>query len=86
MRLQSEITPITVLAQVATLSRIEKEKLNINPKRIRDVFDLWYLGQRLKKQHQMDFHQFDNQQVKRELHRLLGEGSRRLIEQWLPKN
>lgn len=86
MRLRSEITPITVVAQVATPSRIEKEKLSIKPIRIRDVFDLWFIGQLLKKPYKMDFGQFDNKEVKRELHRLLAEGARRLIEPWLPKN
>lgn len=85
MTIQSEVTPITVLAQIASLSRIEKEKLSITPTRIRDVFDLWFIGQRLNKPYNMDFNKFDNTEVKRELHRLLAEGARRLIEPWLLK-
>lgn len=86
MRLQSEITPITVLAQVATLARIKQEKLNINPPRIRDVFDIWYLGQQLRQPTKMDFGRFDGKEVRRELHRLLAQNTRRLIEPWLPKD
>lgn len=86
MRLQSAVTPITALAQVASLLRIEKEKLSIDPARIRDVFDLWYIGQRLNRTYKMDFSRFPAKEVKRELHRLLTEGARRLIEPWLQKN
>lgn len=86
MRLQSEITPITALAQVASLERIGKEKSSIAPARIRDIFDLWYIGQHLNKPYKMDFSAFPIIEVKRELHRLLAEGARRLIEPWLPKD
>lgn len=85
MNLKSEVTPITVMAQVAGLEWIRKEKLTISPPRIRDVFDLWFIGQVLKKPVEMDFSQFKASQVKRELHRLLPEGTQRLIETWLPK-
>ena len=85
MQLKSEITPITVLAQVATLERIEEEKKRINPQRIRDIFDLWFLSQQLKKDYKMDFSDFDPKEVRRDLHRLLTQGQRRLLEQWLPK-
>lgn len=85
MSLQSEVTPITVLAQVANLGRIEKEKLSITPPRIRDIFDLWFIGQRLNKPYSMDFSKFESKKVKQELHRLLPESARRLIEPWLQK-
>ncbi|RLC26333.1 MAG: hypothetical protein DRH56_04680 [Deltaproteobacteria bacterium] len=85
MNLKSEVTPITVMAQVASLEWIRKEKLAISPPRIRDIFDLWFIGQTLKKPVKMDFSQFKASQVKRELHRLLPEGKQKLIETWLPK-
>ncbi|OGG21836.1 hypothetical protein A3D03_04935 [Candidatus Gottesmanbacteria bacterium RIFCSPHIGHO2_02_FULL_40_13] len=85
MRLKSEITPLTVLAQVASLERIEKEKRSISPFRIRDIFDLWFIGQKLDKKYPMDFSGLNAKEVKRELNRLLTIGSRRLIEPWLPK-
>lgn len=85
MSLQSEVTPMTVLSQVATLPRIEKEKLTITPPRVRDVFDLWFINQHLNKPYNMDFSKFGSKEVKRELHRLLAVGARRLIEPWLQK-
>lgn len=85
MRLTSEITPLTVLAQVVSLERIEQEKRRISPPRVRDVFDLWFIGQLLKKDYPMDFSGFSRKVVRRELHRLLAEGQRRLLERWLPK-
>jgi len=85
MRLRSEVTPLTVLAQVASLEQIEKEKRSISPFRIRDIFDLWFIGQRLDKNYPMDFSGFEAKEVKRELHRLLSRGARRLIESWFLK-
>lgn len=85
MRLKSEVTPLTVLAQVASLKRIEKEKRSISPQRIRDIFDLWFIDQRLDNKYQMDFSGWGVKEVKRELNRLLTKGSRRLIGSWLPK-
>jgi len=85
MNLKSEVTPITALAQVASLERVKKEKLTISPPRIRDIFDLWFIGQALKEPVEMNFGQFKASQIRRELHRLLPEGERRLIEAWLPK-
>ncbi len=86
MRLYSEVTPVTVIAQVATLARIEKEKLSIKKKRVRDIFDLWFIGQQIKKAYKMDFSKFDSKEVKRELNRLLPRGERELIELWLSKS
>lgn len=83
--LKSQVTPLTVLAQVASLEWIEKEKLSIKPPRVRDVFDLWFISQKLNKDYQVNFGQFKTQEVKRELNRLLPLGSRRLIESWLIK-
>ena len=85
MRLKSEISPLTVLAQVASLERIEKEKKSISPLRIRDIFDLWFIGQKLNKKYSLDYSGFKKNEVKRELNRLLPIGARRLIVPWLPK-
>ena len=86
MNLKSEVTPITVMAQVASLEQIKKEKLMVSPLRVRDIFDLWFIRQTLKEPGKMDFSRFKASQVKRELHRLLPEGKQRLIETWLPKD
>ena len=81
--LTSRVTSLTVLAQVATLQQIEQEKKTIQPPRIRDIFDIWFIGQRLGKPTQMDFGRQDAKVVKRELHKFLPEGERKLLEQWL---
>lgn len=83
--LGSQVTNLTVLAQVASLQRIEKEKKTIKPPRVRDVFDLWFIAQKLGKRAKMDFSRWETKIVKRELHKLLPENNRRLLEQWLPK-
>ncbi|OGZ26612.1 MAG: hypothetical protein A2365_00345 [Candidatus Nealsonbacteria bacterium RIFOXYB1_FULL_40_15] len=86
MKLQSEVTPITAIAQVASVKWIQKEKLSISPKRVRDIFDLWFIGQLLKKTYPMDFKGFTNNKVKGELNKLLGLGAKRLVLSWLSKN
>lgn len=83
--LSSKISSLTALGQVATLERIEKEKLSIEPKRIRDIFDLWFIGQRLGNDRQMDFRGFDLHTIKRELHKFLPQTERRILEPWLPQ-
>jgi predicted nucleotidyltransferase component of viral defense system len=85
LSLKSQVTPLTVLAQVASLERLEQEKVSIQPPRIRDIFDRWFLSQQLKKNYRMDWTGFDAQEVRRELYRLLATPQRKLLEQWLPK-
>ena len=85
MQLSSEITPITVLAQVATLEQIEREKLAISPFRIRDVFDLWFIGQKLGRPRVMDFAGFSASEIKSDLHKLLPKKQWELLKDWLPK-
>lgn len=85
MSLRSEVTPLTVLAQVAKLERMEQEKLSIVPLRIRDIFDLWFIRQQTGKDYSLDFTGFSSKEVKRELNRLLPKGKRKLIEKWLIK-
>lgn len=81
--INSQVTPITVTAQVATLEKIAGEKLSIQPPRIRDIFDLWFIGQRLGKKTRMDFKGFKPQEVRAELHKYLAQSDWKLIELWL---
>lgn len=85
MQLSSEITPVTVLAQVATLKQIEKEKRSILPPRIRDIFDLWFISQKLGKPIIMDFSGFSAREIKSDLHKLLPQKQYKFIKEWLPK-
>lgn len=85
LALSSKVTNLTVLSQVASLEKIEQEKLTIDPPRVRDLFDLWFIGQKLGKAIPMNFKGWDVHVVKRELHKLLPKQERKLLEQWLQK-
>ena len=85
LALSSRVTNLTVLAQVENLAQIEKEKKTINPLRVRDIFDLWFIGQKLKKSVSMDFAQWKTEEIRRELFKFLPEKDKRLVEEWLSK-
>ena len=84
LTLNSQVTNLTVLAQVASLEWIKKEKKTIKPPRVRDTFDLWLIDQKLGRRAKMNFSAWKASIVKRELRKLLPENDRRLLEQWLP--
>lgn len=83
--IRSEVTPLTVLAQVASVERIleEKEDAIKNRKAPRDIFDYWYINQLLKKEVNVSFEGYDKTHVKAELHRLLPRTYWRIIDSWL---
>jgi predicted nucleotidyltransferase component of viral defense system len=83
--LSSKITNLTVLAQVMSLERIEKEKRTIQPPRIRDIFDLWFISQKQGKILPMDFGKADRKVIRRDLFKFLPEKDKGLIEKWLEK-
>lgn len=83
--LKSNVTTLTILAQVASLEKIKREKLSINPPRIRDIFDLWFINQQLGKPVKVDFKAWPPQIVRRELNKFLPKGNRDLLNQWLKK-
>ena len=85
MALSSRVTNLTVLAQVESLEQIEKEKKTIEPLRVRDIFDLWFIGQKLGKPVEMDFNKSKSQKVRSELFKFLPEKDKRLLEEWLSK-
>ena len=82
--IRSDVTSLTVLAQVASLERIllEKEDALKNRKAARDVFDYWYINQLLKKGVKPSFDGYDKQQAKAELHRLLARTYWKVIDSW----
>jgi predicted nucleotidyltransferase component of viral defense system len=85
LALSSKVTSLTVLSQVESLEQIEKEKKTIDPLRVRDVFDLWFIGQKLGNPASMDFNQWKTEEIRRDLFKFLPEKDKRLIEEWLPK-
>lgn len=83
--IKSEVTPLTVLVQVATLPTIlrDKEDTLKNRKAARDVFDHWYISQLLKKEVKVDFSNYNTEKAKSDLHRLLSRPYWRLVDSWL---
>jgi predicted nucleotidyltransferase component of viral defense system len=83
LTLNSKVTNLTVLAQVVSLEYMEQEKRTIKPLRIRDIYDLWFIAQKLGKSTSIDFSDWSKKKVKQELHKFLPKKGRRLLEQWL---
>lgn len=83
--IRSDITPLTVLTQVASLEKIleEKEDAMKNRKVARDVFDFWYINQLLRKEVKPSLKGYDKEQAKSELHRLLPRHFWRVFDPWL---
>jgi len=83
--IKSEVTPLNVLARVASVEVIKYEKEDALKKRkvARDVFDYWYIHQLLKKEVKPEFTGFDKVEAKSELHRLLPKPYWRLVDAWL---
>lgn len=83
--IKSEVSPLTVLARVASLDVILREKKDAlkNRKVARDVFDYWFINQLLGKEIKVDFSGYDKEQVISELHKLLARPYWRVIDSWL---
>ncbi|MBI4097337.1 MAG: nucleotidyl transferase AbiEii/AbiGii toxin family protein [Candidatus Levybacteria bacterium] len=83
--IRSETTPLTAIAQVASLEQILAEKKDAmkNRKVARDLFDYWYIHLLLKQEIKVDFQGYDKKRAKSELHRLLPRNFWRVIETWL---
>jgi len=79
--LKSSVSPVNLIANTVTLEKILSDKMAIQPRRIRDIFDIWFIEQRLGIANtKMDFSQFSNNDVRRELNKLLPINYRGLIE------
>lgn len=83
--IRSDVTPLIVLAQIATLEKIleEKEDAIKNRKAPRDIFDFWYINQLLKREVKPNLDGYDKQQAKSELHRLLPRHYWRVVDLWI---
>jgi len=79
--LKSSVSPINLIANTFSLEKILSDKLSIEPKRIRDAFDIWFIKQNLgDKDIKMNFSDFNKNEVKRELNKLLPVSYRGLVE------
>lgn len=83
--IRSEVTPLTVLVQVASLEAIlvEKEDALKNRKAARDLFDYWYINELLGRKVKVDFSGFNKEPARAELHRLLARPYWKVIDSWL---
>ena len=79
-----QTAPLTVLARVATLELILREKKDAlkNRRAARDVFDYWFVNQLLKKNVPVDLTGYDRELAKAELHRLLPRSYWRVVDTW----
>jgi predicted nucleotidyltransferase component of viral defense system len=82
--LSSEATNLTVLAQVATLERLEKDKRKAFEARRQpwDLYDLWFISQKLGREFKPDTADFSPAVLRRELRKYLPRGHWRLIDRW----
>ena len=82
--LSSEVTNLTVLARVATLEKALKDKQAAFAARRqpRDLFDLWFISQKLGLPFQADLTGFDPRIVRRELRKYLPRTHWSVIDQW----
>ena len=82
--LSSEVTNLTVLARVATLERaLEDKKAAFAARRQpRDLYDLWFISQKLGRPFQADLAGSDPRIVRRELRKYLPRTHWGVIDQW----
>jgi len=82
--LTSDFTNVTALAQVATLDRMweDKQKALAARKQPRDLYDLWFIAQKLRREFSPDLAGFDRKAIKRELRKYPPQSHWGAIEQW----
>ncbi len=83
--LTSPVTPISPLAQVATLERMwaDKQAAWANRRQPRDLYDLWFIAQKLRRPFTPDLSDVDTKSLRRELRKYLPRDHWRVIEQWI---
>ncbi len=82
--LTSPVTPVSVLAQVTTLERMwtDKQVALAARRQPRDLYDLWFIAQRLRRTFTPDLEDLDRQAIRRELRKYLPRSHWQVIELW----
>lgn len=82
--LTSPVTPLTVLVHVATLERLwtDKEAALTERRQPRDLYDRWFIAQKLRREFAPDLRGFDRHVIRRELRKYLPRPQWQVIEQW----
>lgn len=87
MVLKSQVAPLETIGFVITLERAftDKRKMIKERDKARDLFDLWWLGQKLGRKIEIKLSQRETQKVKAELNRFLPEPAKLIVESWRRK-
>jgi len=82
--LTSPVTPVSVLAQVATLERMwaDKQTALATRHQPRDLYDLWFIAQKLRCPFTPDLSSFNRKAIRRDLRKYLPRSHWQVIEQW----
>ena len=82
--LSSPTTPVSALAQVATLERMwsDKQEAFARRKQPRDLYDLWFIAQKLRLPFTPDLAGLEREVIKRELHKYLPANHWPVIDLW----
>ena len=82
--LTSELTNMTALAQVATLERMgrDKQKALKSRRQARDLYDLWFISQKLGQDFEPDTAGIPPSILRRELRKYLPRSHWRLVDKW----
>jgi len=82
--LTSPVTPVSALAQVATLERMwsDKQTALAIRRQPRDLYDLWFMAQKLRRDFTPDLNGLDWRAIQRELRKYLPQSHWQVIEQW----
>jgi len=85
--LKSQIVPLEAISFVVTLERAFKDKKRMVKERskARDLFDFWWLGQRLNKKVKLNLKNSEIKKIKAELNQFLPEQMRLVVESWREK-
>jgi len=86
--LTSPSTPVTVLAQVATLERMraDKQAALAARRQPRDLYDLWFIAQKLRQPFVADLAGIDRAAIRRDLRKYLPTHHWPVIEEWSGTN
>jgi len=82
--LKSQLVPLEAVGFVTTLQRVFKDKKRMIKERdkARDLFDLWWLGQKLNKKVKLSFTDKEIKKISQELNQFLPKPMRLVVESW----
>lgn len=85
--LKSQVVPIEAVGFVVTLERAfkDKKKMITQRNKARDLFDLWWLAQKLNKKVEIKIKENEVRKIKAELNQFLPEPMRLVIDSWRKK-